>query len=88
MKQLQWDRKFITKVRAGLSVTALMARKRESLNRKAEEEKLCAYTCSSKKMWTRIIQANAENVNNYSRAHSLHPTFPKNFTRSKFCKFA
>ena len=59
MRQLQWDRKFITKVRAGLSVAAaLIARKRESLHRKAEEEGLCAYSCSSEKMWPRIIQVN------------------------------
>jgi hypothetical protein len=46
MLQLQWDRKFITEVQAGLSVAAavaiLIARRRESLNRKAEEERVCA----------------------------------------------
>lgn len=60
MRQLQWDRKFITKVRAGLSVAAaaLITRKRESLHRKAEEEGVCVYSCSSEKMWPRIIQVN------------------------------
>jgi len=60
MWQLQWDRKFITKVRAGLSVAvaAMIARKKESLHRKAEEEGVCAYSSSSEEMWPRIIQVN------------------------------
>jgi hypothetical protein len=50
MRQLQWDRKFITKVRVGLSVavavTVLIARRRGSLHRKAEEERVCVLTPS------------------------------------------
>jgi hypothetical protein len=70
-------------VRAGLSVAVavavLIARRRESLHRKVEEERVCAYSCSWEKMGPRIIQVNAENVNNYSRAQSLHSTFIKIF---------
>jgi hypothetical protein len=60
MRQLQRDRKFITKVPAGLSVAVatLIARVRESLHRKAEEEGVCAYSCSAEEMWPRIIQVN------------------------------
>lgn len=79
-------------MRAGLSVAVavavLIARRRESLLRKAEEDRECAYSRRSEKMWPSIMQVNAENVNNYSRVHPLYSTFLKIFTRSKFCKFA
>lgn len=76
-------------MRAGLSVAvaaaALIARKRESLHRKAEEERVCAYSC--RKTWPRIIQVNSENVNNYSRARSLHSTVLKDLQDQNFANF-
>lgn len=47
MRELLWGGKFIKKLRAGLSVGVMVARKRESLRRKACEVRLYAYCCSS-----------------------------------------
>jgi hypothetical protein len=84
MRQLLWGGKFITEVRAGLSVAVLVARRRESLHRKADEVRLCAYSCSSEEIWTRIIRVNVENVNKFSRTLSLSSTFLNIYTRAKY----